>query len=112
MERSYPFLAQHSLDDLEYERRTRGEPDRAAAAVELLPARKPPRRACAKRTKSASCHTVTSLTRTCSSTATATLPPIRFPESAIRLPTLASLLTSIHRLRASSREHERSPRPP
>jgi streptomycin 6-kinase len=38
MERSYPFLAQHSLDDLEYERRTRGEPDRAAAAVELLPA--------------------------------------------------------------------------
>ena len=34
----YPFLAQHSVDDLEYERRTRREPDRAVVALELLPA--------------------------------------------------------------------------
>jgi streptomycin 6-kinase len=32
----YPFLARHSLEDVDYERRSRGEPQRAAAAVALL----------------------------------------------------------------------------
>ncbi len=37
MAEMFPFLAQHAVDDVEYERRTRGEPARAASAVELLP---------------------------------------------------------------------------
>lgn len=33
----YPFLAAHSSEDLDYERRTRGEPHRGEVALELLP---------------------------------------------------------------------------
>ena len=43
----FPYLAEHSRSDAEYERHTRNEPDRAAVASKGCPSRNPRRKSCA-----------------------------------------------------------------